>query len=184
MKKMLAVIDYQNDFVDGALGFPGAQALDEGIAHLIQERLAMGDTVLFTLDTHGDDYLQTREGKALPIPHCLAGSFGAQLYGKTQALCCETCANAQIHVVHKHSFGMDPAEVLRLRERLGQVDDILIVGLVTNLCVLSNAVLLQAAWPNAHIAVDAALCGSADPDLHQKALDVLRGLQMEILHAE
>lgn len=180
MKKLLAVIDYQNDFVSGALGFAGAEALDDGIAHLVQAALAVGDTVLFTLDTHGEDYLDTREGRALPVPHCLAGSFGAQLYGKTQALCCETCANAQIHVVHKRSFGMDPTDAVRLRERIGEVEEIRIVGLVTNLCVLSNAVMLQAAWPDARIIVDAALCRSFDPDLHGKALDILRGLQIEV----
>lgn len=180
MKKLLAVIDYQNDFVSGALGFPGAETVDEGIAHLVQESLAIGDTVLFTLDTHGEDYLDTREGKALPVPHCLSGSFGAQLYGKTQALCCETCANAQIHVVHKRSFGMDPADMARLRDRIGEVGEIRIVGLVTHLCVLSNAVLLQAAWPNARIVVDASLCRSYDPELHEKALDVLEGLQIHV----
>ncbi|MDR3766093.1 MAG: isochorismatase family cysteine hydrolase [Butyricicoccus sp.] len=183
MKKLLAVIDYQNDFVSGALGFPGAETIDHGIAHLVQAWLAMGDQVLFTLDTHQEDYLQTREGLALPIPHCLAGSFGAQLYGETQALCCETCANAQIHVVHKRSFGMDPADALRLRERIGEdVTEIQIVGLVTNLCVISNAILLQSTWPNAQITVDASLCGSSDLDLQQKALDVLKGLQIHVIH--
>lgn len=83
MKKLLAVIDYQNDFVSGALGFPGAETIDHEIAHLVQAWLAMGDLVLFTLDTHQEDYLQTRESLALPVPHCLAGSFGAQLYGET-----------------------------------------------------------------------------------------------------
>lgn len=183
MKKLLAVIDYQNDFVSGALGFAGAEALDDGIAHLVQASLAIGDTVLFTLDTHGEDYLDTREGRALPTPHCLAGSFGAQLYGKTQALCCETCANGQIHVVNKRSFGMDPQDAVRLRERIGPVDEIRIVGLVTNLCVLSNAVMLQSTWPDAAITVDAALCRSFDPALHDKALDVLRGLQIRVENA-
>ena len=110
MKKLLVVVDYQNDFVSGALGFPGAEQIDAGIAHFAQSYLAQGDHVLFTFDSHGDDYLETREGKALPVPHCLNGSFGAQLYGKTQELCCETCANSQIHVIHKRSFGMSPED--------------------------------------------------------------------------
>ncbi|MGM9612354.1 MAG: cysteine hydrolase family protein [Butyricicoccus sp.] len=182
MKKLLVVVDYQNDFVSGALGFPGAESIDEGIAHLAQAYLAVGDHVLFTFDTHGEDYLNTREGRALPVPHCLAGSFGVQLYGKTQELCCETCANSQIHIVRKQSFGMSPEDALRLRDALGAVEDIQITGVVTNMCVISNAVMLQSLWPDAEITVNAALCRSFDPALHDKALDVMEGLQMKILN--
>ena len=182
MKKLLVVVDYQNDFVDGALGFQGADALDEGIAHLAQSYLAMGDHVLFTFDTHGEDYLNTREGKALPVPHCIAGSFGAQLYGKTQALCCETCANSQIYTVYKRTFGMDPQDALRLRKELGDVNEITITGVVTNMCVIANAAALQAAFPEAEITIDAALCRSFAPELHEKALDVMEGMQMNVIH--
>ena len=80
--KLLAVIDYQNDFVTGPLGFEGAAAIDDGIARLAQTYLAQGDHVLFTYDTHDDTYLETREGRALPIPHCNPGETGWRLYGK------------------------------------------------------------------------------------------------------
>ncbi len=181
MKKLLVVVDYQNDFVSGALGFPGAEQIDAGIAHLAQGYLAQGDHVLFTFDSHGDDYLETREGKALPVPHCLNSSFGAQLYGKTQELCCETCANSQIHVIHKRSFGMSPEDALHLRSILGQVDNIQIVGVVTNMCVISNAIILQSLWPDANLTINAALCRSFDSALHEKSLDVMRGLQMNVI---
>lgn len=184
MKKLLVVVDYQNDFVDGALGFPGAEEIDAGIAETVQRCLAAGDEVLFTFDTHKENYLETREGRALPVPHCLEGSHGWQLYGQVQAQCRETCANHQIHQIAKPTFGMPPEALIALAERLGDVREILIVGVVTNMCVISNAVMLQAQWPEAQITIDAALCRSFDPALHEKALDVMAGLQMNILHRE
>ena len=83
MKRLLAIIDYQNDFVSGSLGFPGADRLDLGIAELAQKYLAQGDPILITYDTHDTNYLETREGKALPVPHCICKTEGWQLYGKT-----------------------------------------------------------------------------------------------------
>ena len=181
MSKLLAVIDYQNDFVTGSLGFEGAAAIDEGIAHLAQTYLAQGDHVLFTYDTHDDHYLSTREGRALPVPHCNPDTgAGWRLYGKTQALCSETCQNSQIHTVCKHTFGMPPAALTALAGELPEVTEITVVGVVTHMCVLSNAVLFQAQWPEACITIDASLCRSFDPVLHEKALDVLAGLQMSV----
>ena len=184
MPKLLAVIDYQNDFVTGSLGFEGAATIDDGIARLAQQYLAQGDHVLFTYDTHDDEYLETREGRALPIPHCNPKNSGWRLYGKTQELCCETCCNSQIHTVNKHTFGMPPAELVRLGKELPDLREILVVGVVTNMCVISNAVLMQAQWPEAVITVDAALCRSFDPMLHDKALDVMASLQMIVINHE
>ncbi len=182
MTRLLAVIDYQNDFVTGALGFEGAAEIDDGIARLVQEYLARGDHVLFTYDTHDGAYLQTREGRALPIPHCDPSDSGWRLYGRTQEMCCETCANSQIHTVCKHAFGMPPEELVRLGGLLPDVDDILVVGVVTNMCVISNAVLLRAQWPESKMTIDAALCRSFDPVLNEKSLDVMEGLQMEVIN--
>lgn len=181
MKRLLAVIDYQNDFVSGALGFPAAAEIDDGIAELVQDYLGRGDDVLFTYDTHDADYLETREGRALPVPHCLSDSMGWWLYGKTQLFCRDTCLNAQIHTVRKQTFAMRPEDAAALRERLGPVDDILLVGVVTNMCVLSNAIMLQAAWPEAQLTVNASLCRSFDPALGEKALDVMEGLQIRVV---
>ena len=182
MNKLLAVIDYQNDFVTGSLGFDGAAAIDGGIAHQAQAYLAQGDHVLFTYDTHDDLYLVTREGRALPSPHCNPKEQGWRLYGKTQELCCETCANHQIHNICKHTFGMPPSELTKLGSELPDLKEIMVVGVVTNMCVISNAALLQAQWPEAQIIVDASLCRSFDPVLHEKALDVMQGLQMTVIN--
>lgn len=182
MPKLLAVIDYQNDFVTGSLGFEGAAAIDDGIARLAQQYLATGDHVLFTYDTHDELYLETREGRALPIPHCNPKEAGWRLYGKTQELCCETCANSQIHTVCKHTFGMPPAELVKLGQELPEPSEITVVGVVTNMCVISNAVLFQAQWPETPITIDAALCRGFDPVLHEKALDVMESLQMTVIN--
>lgn len=181
MKKLLAIIDYQNDFVTGSLAFPAAEEIDTGIATRAQAYLAQGDHVLFTLDTHQSDYLNTREGICLPIPHCLKRTKGWQLYGKTQELCRETCANSQIHTISKQAFGISPESSLALRASLGELSEIQLVGLVTNMCVISNAVIFQSIWPNTQVIVDASLCRSFDPILHEKALDVMEGLQIKVI---
>ncbi len=182
MKKLLAVIDYQNDFVTGSLGFEGAAEIDDGIARLVQTYLAQGDHVLFTYDTHDGDYLETREGRALPVPHCDPSKSGWRLYGKTQELCCETCNNSQIHTVSKHALGMPPEELVRLSKVLGEVEDIKVVGVVTNMCVISNAVMLRAQWPESEMTIDASLCRAFDPVLNEKAFDIMESLQMNVIN--
>ncbi len=176
MERYLFVIDYQKDFVDGALGFPGAEKLDEGIAAKIR---AYGPGhVLYTRDTHCPDYLQTREGRNLPVTHCVKGTPGWQVYGQTaQAL-----EEVQAAAIDKRSFGMDvtdPAIAAVLPETAEQIE---LVGLVSNICVVSNAVVLQSKYPEAAIVVDAACTDSFDKGLHQKVLDVLEGLQVQVLN--
>ena len=175
MERYLFVIDYQNDFVDGALGFPGAEKLDGPIAAKIR---AYGPgKVLFTRDTHFDNYLQTREGKNLPVPHCIKGSHGWQVYGETAKALEEVGARA----IDKLVFGMDvtdPATAAVLPEK---ADEIELVGLVSNICVVSNAVVLQSRYPEATITVDAACTDSFDKSLHEKVLDVLSGFQVNVI---
>ena len=176
MNRYLFVIDYQNDFVDGALGFPGAEKLDEKIAAKI---LSYGKgRVLFTRDTHFENYLSTREGRNLPIPHCIRGTRGWELYGETAVACAEVKAPA----IDKLVFGMDvtdPATAAVLPE---SADEIELVGLVSNICVVSNACVLQARYPEARIIVDAALTASMDPGMHEKVLDVLEGFQVKVIN--
>ena len=175
MERYLFVIDYQNDFVDGALGFPGAEKLDGPIAAKIR---AYGPgKVLFTRDTHFDNYLQTREGKNLPVPHCVKGSHGWQVYGETAKALEEVGAKG----IDKLVFGMDvtdPATAAVLPEK---ADEIELVGLVSNICVVSNAVVLQSKYPEATIIVDAACTDSFDRCLHEKVLDVLAGFQVKVI---
>jgi nicotinamidase-related amidase len=175
MNRYLFVIDYQNDFVDGALGFPGAEKLDEPIAAKIR---AYGKGhVLFTRDTHFDNYLETREGKNLPVKHCVKGTHGWQVYGETAKALEEVDAAP----IDKLVFGMDvtaPATAAVLPE---SADEIELVGLVSNICVVSNAVVLQSKYPEATIIVDASCTDSFDQTLHAKVLDVLEGFQVKVI---
>ena len=175
MNRYLFVIDYQNDFVDGALGFPGAEKLDEKIAAKVRD-YGKGN-VLFTRDTHFENYLDTREGRNLPIKHCIKGSFGWEIYGETANALREVEAKA----IDKLVFGMDvtdPATAAVLPEK---ADEIELVGLVSNICVVSNAVVLQSKYPEATITVDASCTDSFDKNLHEKVLDVLAGFQVHVI---
>ena len=176
MNRYLFVIDYQNDFVDGALGFPGAEALDAGIAAKVR---AYGEgRVLFTRDTHFDNYLSTREGKLLPVVHCIKGTPGWELYGETARACAEVSAPA----IDKLVFGMDISDPAVAAVLPGSADEIELVGLVSNICVISNACVLQARYPEARIIVDASLTASMDQTMHEKVLDVLEGFQVKVIN--
>ena len=176
MNRYLFVIDYQNDFVDGALGFPGAEKLDEKIAAKV--RSYGKGKVLFTRDTHFENYLETREGKNLPVVHCIKGSEGWQVYGETA----KALAEVEAPGIDKLVFGMDvtdPATAAVLPE---SADEIELVGLVSNICVVSNAVVLQSKYPEATIIVDAACTDSFDKSLNEKVLDVLTGFQVKVIN--
>ena len=176
MNRYLFVIDYQNDFVDGALGFAGAEMLDAGIAAKVRD---YGEGhVLFTRDTHFENYPDTREGRLLPIVHCVRGTPGWELYGETARACAEVHAPA----IDKLAFGMDisdPAIAAVLPEQAAEIE---LVGLVSNICVISNACVLQAKYPEARIIVDAKLTASMDPVIHEKVLDVLESFQVKVLN--
>lgn len=173
-KKMLVVIDYQKDFVDGTLGFPGAELLDEGIAQKVKEYLDCGNCVVVTMDTHHENYLETREGKALPVPHCIEGTSGWELYGKTR----EALERAECIMVKKGTFGVAPQDMISLPDNVTAIE---MVGLVTNLCVLSNVCCFQARYPEAQITIDLDLCGGADKALHRKAGDVMKSQFVNVL---
>ncbi len=174
MKRALLIIDYQNDFVTGSLGFPGAVALEEPICRKAEEYRKSGDDIIFTLDTHGVDYLATEEGKNLPVEHCLRGSEGWKLYGRLSEYC-----TAAAPCFEKPGF--PSLELGNYLQKQGY-DVVELVGIVSNICVLSNAVITKAALPNAHIVVDAACTAGFDPVLHEKALDVMGGLQIEVIN--
>lgn len=177
MNKILVVVDFQNDFVDGALGFQKACELDEKIASKV---LLYGKgNVFYTLDTHFENYLSTREGRKLPVKHCIKGSEGFKVYGKTKT------ALESVHAValEKYGFGLDITT--EINKKLPQnIDSVELVGLVSNICVLSNAVIFQTRYREAVITVDASMTASFDDTLNEKALDVMEGLQVNVINRE
>ena len=174
--KYLFVIDYQNDFVDGALGFPGAELLDEAIAAKVRS-YGKGH-VLFTRDTHFENYMKTREGRNLPVIHCIKGTPGWEVYGETAKALAEVGAKA----IDKLVFGMDVTDPATAAVLPASADEIELVGLVSNICVVSNAVVLQSKYPEATIIVDASCTDSFDKELHSKVLDVLGGFQVKVIN--
>ena len=173
MKKLLIVVDYQNDFVDGALGFPKAKEIEPYIVSLIEQYKKDGCDIIYTMDTHQENYLETEEGKYIPTPHCIRGSEGHKLYGKINRL-----AGGSL-IFEKRSF---PSSQLCFYLRGCEYTEITLVGLVSHICVLSNAIMVKAALPKAHIIIDAKGCASYDEVLEAKAYDVARGLLIEVIN--
>jgi nicotinamidase/pyrazinamidase len=174
MKKLLAVVDYQNDFVNGVLGFKGAEAFLPRIINLVNEYSKNGDIVVFTKDIHNENYLHTEEGRHLPVPHCLAGSKGANLVAPLE----EMASSHEVFVKDGDTFGCRPFYDYLLKHR-DDIDYITLVGLDLSICVLSNAVLAKTACPNAHIMVDLSASGDEDPAISDYAIKELRRLQIE-----
>ena len=172
MKKLLIVVDFQNDFIDGSLGFPTAKNLIPVIRNKIEKYLENNDDIIYTLDTHYEDYLNTLEGKNLPVPHCILNTIGHEVNKE-----CNFLDKAK-KVFMKNTFpSLELANYLKDKE----YDSVELCGLVSNICVLSNAVMVKAALPNAKIFIDKTATDSFDKELEQKAYDVLKGLHIEII---
>lgn len=172
MKQVLIVVDMQNDFISGSLGTAEAKA----IVPKVREKIAGFDgEVLFTRDTHEEDYLETAEGKRLPVKHCVRGTWGWQIEESLAPL-------YKQEPIDKPSFGSKAlGEYLLTRARQeGKIDEIELVGLCTDICVISNALLLKAFLPETTIAVDAACCAGVTPESHETALSAMEMCQIEI----
>jgi len=174
MKQCLIVVDFQNDFIDGALGFDGAIDIKDAIVTKIQDYKDRGQDVLFTIDTHKEDYMETEEGHNLPVIHCVEGTHGHQIQADVKRLM-EPFDKQFI----KYAF---PSLELGTYLRDKDYDEIELCGLVSNICVISNAVIAKSALPNAHIKVDAKATASFDKDMHEKSLDVMSGLHIEVFN--
>lgn len=175
-KKLLIVVDYQNDFTVGSLGCPQAAAIEDSVAAKIEEYRNMGDAaqIIFTMDTHDKDYLKTQEGINLPIEHCIKGFDGWQLYGKVAALKAE-----EDLVFSKGTFGsIELADFLR--DKGDEYESVELCGVVTNICVISNMVLVKAAMPEVPIAIDAACVASNDDTLGEAALAVMETMHVKV----
>ena len=166
--KFLIVVDMQVDFITGALGSKDAETIVPNVVRKVQN---FDGKVLFTRDTHFDDYLKTQEGLKLPIPHCIKDTAGWQI-----------CDELQPYVktaVDKITFGS--VELPQILKDFGaSIDEIELCGLCTDICVISNAMLLKAAFPEARISVDASCCAGVTVESHNTALDAMRAVQIEI----
>lgn len=171
MKKLLIVVDYQNDFVNGSLGFSDGLKIETVIKDKINSYLNNGDDLIYTLDTHSIDYLDTFEGHNLPVKHCIENTFGHQIY-----FSCDFSEKA-VKVFRKNTFpSLELAKYLENKD----YDEVELCGLVSNICVLSNAVMVKSALPNALIVIDALATASIDKELEQKAFDCLEGLHIKV----
>ena len=173
-KKVLIVVDMQNDFIDGALGTKEAQAIVDNVAQKVEEADKNNDIIIFTMDTHTEDYLNTQEGKNLPVPHCIKGTDGWKITDKIDIP--EECL-----MYEKGSFGSgELGKDLSNSER--EISAIEFVGLCTDICVLSNVVIAKAALPEVPITVDAACCAGVTPESHDNALNAMKVIQVNVIN--
>ncbi len=169
--KVLAVIDMQNDFISGALGTPEAKAIVPRVKEKIEAARASGVRVVFTRDTHTEDYLNTQEGRNLPVPHCLLGTDGWQICGQLDA--------ADAAVFDKPGFGSP--ELIRFLCMLPALEEVEFIGLCTDICVITNAMMLKGALPELRVKVDAACCAGVTPASHENALEAMKMCQIGII---
>lgn len=175
-KKYLVVIDMQNDFVTDALGTAEAQAVRENVVRRVGD---FAGEVLFTRDTHGADYLQTQEGRKLPVEHCIRGTAGWELIAELEKF----RKREGCHVFEKNTFGsLELAQYLLEKYEAGEVESVELIGLCTDICVVSNALLLKAYMPELEIAVDASCCAGVTPDKHEAALETMESCQIDVIN--
>ena len=175
MKHFLIVVDMQKDFVDGALGTPEAIAIVPNVVRKIQD---FDGELIATFDTHHENYMDTAEGKKLPVPHCIQGTPGWALDSAVAAV----LENRGYTAVEKPTFGSTALAGI-LRQMAGQEDfSMELVGLCTDICVVSNALLLKAHFPEKQIRVDASCCAGVTPKSHEAAIATMASCQIDILN--
>lgn len=169
--KILVVVDMQNDFIDGALGTKEAVAIVPNVIEKIKN--FDGDKIIFTRDTHEENYMETQEGKNLPVPHCIRGTKGWELNPEIEALRKEDA-------IDKPSFGsMELASYLK---ELENVESVEFIGLCTDICVISNVMITKAALPEVPVIVDASCCAGVTPESHTNALAAMKMCQVQIVN--
>ena len=168
MSKVLVVVDMQNDFVNGCLGSEEARAILPKVKEKISEYRKNGDTVIFTRDTHDEKYLQSQEGKYLPVPHCIYGTDGWNI---VEGLDSEEC-----QYIDKPNFGWPHWETMSFVDK----EEIELIGVCTDICVVSNALILKAMYPEIPITVDASCCAGVTPESHKAALLTMKSCQIDV----
>lgn len=175
MNKNLIVIDMQRDFVTGPLGTPEARAIVPNVVRKIEEAKANGTRVYFTKDTHYSDYLNTQEGRNLPVPHCILETEGHDLIPELKPY------ERQRDVYRKETFGsITLAYDMNVEYSMDDVGEIELIGVCTDICVISNALLIKARCPEVRIKVDASCCAGVTPEKHRAALEVMKSCQIEV----
>ena len=170
MQNILIVVDMQNDFIDGALGTPEAVSIVPIVKDVI---LAHKGRVIFTKDTHSPDYLLTQEGENLPVLHCIKGLYGWEIADSLKEYAKE--------VIEKPTFGsVALAEQLKKENEINPIEKITLVGLCTDICVISNALLLKATFPEVKIEVISSACAGVTPESHENALNAMKMCQIII----
>lgn len=171
-KKVLIVIDMQKDFLTGALANEEAQKITADIRNRIEEYIREELPVFFTRDTHGNDYMETQEGRMLPVPHCIRGTDGWQIADELREYAPED------RVLDKRSFGCVDLPDWLAENLGGEPEEIELCGVCTDICVISNAMILKAAFPETKIKVKGALCAGVTPESHQTALAAMTSCQI------
>ncbi len=175
MKNFLIVVDMQKDFVDGALGSAEAQAIVPAVVEKIR---SFAGEIIVTYDTHEEDYMDTREGRFLPVPHCIRDTEGWQL----NAAVAEALSDRAYTVVEKPTFGAVTLPEVVEQLAGGEAFTVELIGLCTDICVVSNAMLLKAAFPETDMTVDAACCAGVSPESHQAALTTMACCQISVIN--
>ena len=171
MQDILIVVDMQNDFIDGALGTPEAVAI---VPKAVEKIRSFPGKVLFTRDTHPENYPETQEGRNLPVVHCVKETEGWQILEELRKLCSTV-------PIDKPTFGsVRLGEVLLGLDALDPIGSVTLIGLCTDICVISNALLVKAFLPEVPITVDAACCAGVTPESHRNALAAMKMCQIRI----
>lgn len=168
--KVLVVVDMQNDFVTGSLGTKEAREIVPSVKKKIEKYFSNGEEIIFTRDTHYSNYLDTQEGKNLPVEHCIYGTMGWNILEGLETPNCQ--------YVDKNTFGWD-----QWKETLGKsnLDEVELIGVCTDICVVSNALLIKVLFPEAKITVDASCCAGVTPEKHDAALEVMKSCQINVI---
>lgn len=172
--KYLVVVDMQNDFVTGSLGTKEAEAV---VSRVIEKVKNFDGVVVFTQDTHSEDYLETQEGRMLPVKHCIKETDGWKLVPQLDSFAEEK----QCRIFEKNTFGsVELADFLRQRYAENELESVELIGLCTDICVISNALLIKAYMPELNVKADAGCCAGVTPDKHDAALQVMESCQIVV----
>ncbi|MGB8454569.1 MAG: isochorismatase family cysteine hydrolase [Anaerocolumna sp.] len=178
MNKLLVVVDMQNDFIDGTLGTKEAVCIIDNVVNKIKDYKKNGNTIIFTMDTHKENYPETQEGKNLPVKHCIANTKGWEINKKIQ----DTVSLKNHKIYKKITFGSSELAKDLLNGIYDKMTHIELVGICTDICVISNAMLFKTLLPEVPVWVDAACCAGVTPDSHRNALEAMKMCQIKIIH--